>query len=480
MSISDGQAVSASVTNAAFVSKTADSTVTSKIDLNRIGSGAQVPDTQQAINDRATTTTVNAEFAARFDTTTGHDHDGTDSKKVLATDLNSTGAVADTFLKADGVGGESWNKPTFNQLDTTGGTSTQVFRADGAGGGAFKTLDFDDVLTTGGAVDEVYKSDGASGGSWQAEAGAGGGTAIGDNLLINGNLFISQRGDFTTLADHSFGYHLDRWYDDWSGHGNVQTQHISTSQPTGLSGSKSWRQVVQLSANGVNTIEQRIEAFQDAAGGSVTFAMWVKSDLDTAPKLQILDGVSTQSSASYAGAGAWEFMVHTVTISSSATLLTAKLSCDGVVTSGQFMEMTHAKLELGSVSTAFVARLPAIEFTLCQRYYQSSTRIGVAFPGSSIADLDYWNPGTAGALGFRRTRKINFATAMRSAATLNVADSLGAVGFVSELGVNDNTAANGVVPTFIDPRSFGFNIFVTLTTAGGSGVLFEWEADSEL
>lgn len=37
-----------------------------------------------------------------FDITTGHDHDGTDSKKVLATNLDGTGVSNGQFLKSDG------------------------------------------------------------------------------------------------------------------------------------------------------------------------------------------------------------------------------------------------------------------------------------------------------------------------------------------------------------------------------------------
>lgn len=52
--INDGQRVRALESNAAWVSKTADSTVVGKITLNRAGSGAQVTDVQQDINDLKT------------------------------------------------------------------------------------------------------------------------------------------------------------------------------------------------------------------------------------------------------------------------------------------------------------------------------------------------------------------------------------------------------------------------------------------
>jgi hypothetical protein len=50
MSVANGQPVNAAVTNAAFVSKTTDSTVVSKVTLNKLGSGSAVDDTQNTIN----------------------------------------------------------------------------------------------------------------------------------------------------------------------------------------------------------------------------------------------------------------------------------------------------------------------------------------------------------------------------------------------------------------------------------------------
>lgn len=50
MSVANGQPVNASVTNAAFVSKTTDSTVVSKVTLDKSGSGTTITDTQAVIN----------------------------------------------------------------------------------------------------------------------------------------------------------------------------------------------------------------------------------------------------------------------------------------------------------------------------------------------------------------------------------------------------------------------------------------------
>jgi len=64
MSVSNGQDATAAIFNSAFISRTADSGTISKLDLNRTGSGPQITDTQQAINDGLWTTVVNESISA--------------------------------------------------------------------------------------------------------------------------------------------------------------------------------------------------------------------------------------------------------------------------------------------------------------------------------------------------------------------------------------------------------------------------------
>jgi hypothetical protein len=58
MSVTNGQNADQIVFNGAFVSKLVNSTVISRVTLNRTGSGAQVVDTQQTINDSLARLTV--------------------------------------------------------------------------------------------------------------------------------------------------------------------------------------------------------------------------------------------------------------------------------------------------------------------------------------------------------------------------------------------------------------------------------------
>ena len=64
MSVSDGQAVSSSIVNNSFVSKSAASTMAEKLTLNRASSGSQVTDVQQSINNQRWSTYTTEDIAA--------------------------------------------------------------------------------------------------------------------------------------------------------------------------------------------------------------------------------------------------------------------------------------------------------------------------------------------------------------------------------------------------------------------------------
>lgn len=109
MTVSAGSPVNASNTNAAYVSRTANTDLSGTIDLLNSGSD-DINDLQSVVND----------LLDDFDTSTGHDHDGTDSKKVVATNLDTTGGNADQVLVANGSGGATWE-------DQSGGSGTGGF-----------------------------------------------------------------------------------------------------------------------------------------------------------------------------------------------------------------------------------------------------------------------------------------------------------------------------------------------------------------
>lgn len=104
MSISDGVDANAANFNSSFVSKTdadskgGDLTLNDKLSLQDSGS-ATMTDAQQEIND----------LKDEFNSSTGHDHDGVNSKKVVASNLDGTGGSNGQVLKADGAGNVLWD-----------------------------------------------------------------------------------------------------------------------------------------------------------------------------------------------------------------------------------------------------------------------------------------------------------------------------------------------------------------------------------
>jgi hypothetical protein len=101
MTISDGQLANAANLNNAFASKTGNNTLTGKQTLNRSGSGSQVDDAQQAINDLQTAIDVAEEtiislqeaIAAMGETVTSIGIDGDETKLTGDVDLEPGNSI---------------------------------------------------------------------------------------------------------------------------------------------------------------------------------------------------------------------------------------------------------------------------------------------------------------------------------------------------------------------------------------------------
>jgi len=138
MSISNGQAANETNFNNAFHSRTASQTVVNKdidgtnatgtndvktdadkVTIESTGNYYSPGDTDTAVQNVDTQVKSNADDIAsnesdittlqgQFNTTTGHDHDGTDSKKVLGTDINQGSATVYQVLAVNGSGNLAW------------------------------------------------------------------------------------------------------------------------------------------------------------------------------------------------------------------------------------------------------------------------------------------------------------------------------------------------------------------------------------
>ena len=183
------------------------------------------------------------------------------------------------------------------------------------------------------------------------------------NLILNGSMQISQRGDYTSASTISNGnYYLDRIM---SYAGNV----TGTIQDMG----GSIKHVSTLSATGYLGAEQRIEDYARLSGKTITISADVRSN-STDTRIQIYDSAYRYGDNAHSGGGGWEKLTQTFTVSTSLTRLWIQLWISGsstlntAIASGDYVEFKNLQVEEGSVATDFEHRSYGEELALCQRY----------------------------------------------------------------------------------------------------------------
>ena len=186
------------------------------------------------------------------------------------------------------------------------------------------------------------------------------------NLIINGGMSVSQRGDYSTATSMTNGqYGVDRWKSEVKlvtaalTHTDNKIRYTATSTASGRLGPIQW-----------------VEFDNRFKGKEFTFSAYVKSNHSNV-NLRIDDGVTVQYSSLYTGNAteAVERLSKTFTVASNATQLKlyAKIGSGGdtAMTTGDYIEIYDAQLELGSVATDFEHRSYGEELALCQRFYQA-------------------------------------------------------------------------------------------------------------
>jgi hypothetical protein len=246
------------------------------------------------------------------------------------------------------------------------------------------------------------------------------------NRIINGDMTIDQRNAGASVTPSDNQYTLDRWvaYLSVASKFSVQQNAGSVTPPTGFT---NYLGVTSLSAYTVGSneyfvIAQRIEGFNtaDLAWGTasaqpVTLSFWVRSSLTGTFGGTLMNNAGTQSypfEYVISSADTWEQKSITIPGSTTATWLTTngrgvqvqfglgvgsnysttagawagteEYSVTGatsvVGTSGATFYITGVQLEKGSTATSFDYRPYGIEFSLCQRYYQTLS----GFIGSAL------------------------------------------------------------------------------------------------
>lgn len=192
------------------------------------------------------------------------------------------------------------------------------------------------------------------------------------NLLINGEIKISQRGDYTSATAFTSGdYYLDRWK-NLSGFLPCTVQQVSTSQPAGTFG-KSLKLAATATGASILLSEQSVEEYILYAEQEVLFSAWVKSDNANA-RLVIDDGFTKTSGPTHTGGGAWEELTVTKIVNAFPSMLKAHIGISTneletvSITSGEYIEFTQAHLRASPVASDYPAISYGEELDLCRRY----------------------------------------------------------------------------------------------------------------
>ena len=211
------------------------------------------------------------------------------------------------------------------------------------------------------------------------------------NLIINGNMQVSQRGDYTTATSMTHNaYMLDRWKCNVSGvTGTLQ----DTSYKAKL--------VATSTASGNLRLLQPVEPLNlnSLAGQQVVISAKVTSNSSDARLFCYADAWT--SNAAHTGGGSEETLSITVTVPSGGVSnffvyvgLSGADAAAVSITSGDYAEISDVQLELGDTATDFDHRSYGEELALCQRYYYQ-TVTGLTYPRHYLAFGD----GTAAANG---------------------------------------------------------------------------------
>jgi hypothetical protein len=282
------------------------------------------------------------------------------------------------------------------------------------------------------------------------------------NLLINGDFQVSQRGDFTTASTATNNYWVDRWYADVSAPVSVNKQHTTGID---IDGTPTIAKAAKLIATSGGTsyigLRQKIENGTQYVGRTLTYSAYVKSNSSNARLTSYIVGSNNQVVVSepHSGSGEWERLTVTFVMTgtpSSAWFVSAFISTPNIgsipMTTGEYIEITMAQMELGKVATPFEHRSYGEELALCQRYYEQWS--------GSMAMHPQYSAISSGVYANAREVRINFKSTKRATPTCTVA----------------GTTTPSAVSIDVD----GFGAQSSSTSATASVRVGDWTADAEL
>lgn len=309
------------------------------------------------------------------------------------------------------------------------------------------------------------------------------------NRIINGNMYVAQRGSSATVTAGtavptvSTGYPcVDRWFVYSTG------ANVTAAQVAGTGNNKNLLQVTGAASVTAVGIGQRIEQLNsyDLAGQTCTLSVNMANSVLTTVTWTASYATTADTFGTIGTPTKTQIATGTFTVSSTLTQYTANISVPAAATTGVEILFTvgaqtsgtwqvgNAQLEVGSVATPFERRQYGQELALCQRYYEKSYNNSVAVPTAVTAGTGqlFVNAIASGATVIT----VNFAVSKRASPTITQYDNAGASGKNSYYTTGWNNGATSTVNSALEK---GFNI-----TLGGTGTLVylnaDWAASAEL
>jgi hypothetical protein len=225
------------------------------------------------------------------------------------------------------------------------------------------------------------------------------------NAIINGHFWLWQRGTSFTGSE----YGADRWRNLRNGTACTMSRQKFSLGQTQVPGDPEFfcRMVVAsvTGADNYSLLQQRIEYVRTFASKEITISFWARANAPGSISIELeqIFGTGGSPSAPVTGIGvvkkqvttSWQKIEHTVTLPSLSgktqgaddDCLALNIWLDaGSNFASRTAELGHqsntfsisqVQVELGPISTPFERRPEAVEFVLCQRYYQAGTRVNV-------------------------------------------------------------------------------------------------------
>lgn len=312
---------------------------------------------------------------------------------------------------------------TVDQVTAAGTMSTQNANSVAITGGSISGISLSGTITgdvvgnvTGNVVGNVTGS--ISGGTVSGSSYNGGQLAGNRNVIVNGDMSISQRGTSWTGVGAANAIYLDRWlyYNNTDG---VVSIGSPANVPANTPFSRSMGVTVStadtsIGASQVGYIQQTMaNATNTLVGNTFTVSFWVRSSVAgtySAVVRAFVSGLGTYRAQiktyTISAADTWEYktltfinglefqdslfqILFTLAAGSSYNTGVADVWADTgnvatsaqanfYATNGNVFRLTGVQIELGAVATPFEFLSPGLNEYLCQRDYQIIGQLGAS------------------------------------------------------------------------------------------------------